>query len=131
MVLLVWHTTSAYPDLVMAQNQFDRMFKAFADESRIRIVNLLANGELCVCDLMNALNMGQSKISRHLAYLKNLGLVDSRQQGLWSYYSLSKPKGRFHQRLLDCLSTCFDEAMVVKKDEARLKKLRQAKAKCC
>lgn len=105
------------------------MFKAFADETRIRIVNLLAQGELCVCDLIEVLAMGQSKISRHLAYLKSAGLVQGRKQGLWSYYSLTKPEGRFHQRLLDCLSTCFDETTVVQKDEKKLNKLK--KTKCC
>lgn len=115
----------------MTSKPFDRLFKAFADQSRIRIVNLLAEGELCVCDLMEALQMGQSKVSRHLAYLKAAGLIQQRKQGLWSYYSLSKPAGKFHQRLLDCLSTCFDEATAVKEDATRLKKILKSKAAHC
>ncbi len=114
----------------MSANSFDRVFKAVADQNRIRIVNLLGGGELCVCDLMDVLRMGQSKVSRHLAYLRRAGLVEQRKRGLWSYYSLRKPVSTFHRRLVSCLQTCFDEAPLVKKDEARLQKRRRAKAKC-
>ena len=65
-------------------------FKALADETRLRILALLTHGELCVCDLMAVLQLPQSTVSRHLAYLRNAGLVDDRRQGVWMYYRLEK-----------------------------------------
>ncbi len=69
------------------------VFSALADETRLRILNLLGEGELCVCDLMRVLKEPQSKISRHLAYLRRSRLVEGRRQGLWMYYRSAKPDG--------------------------------------
>ncbi len=66
-------------------------FKALSDETRLRILSLLTTGELCVCDLMAVLDLPQSTVSRHLAYLRNTGLVEDRRQGIWMYYRLAKP----------------------------------------
>jgi ArsR family transcriptional regulator len=66
-----------------------RFFKVLADEARIQMLWLLLNQqELCVCDIMAVLEITQSKASRHLAALRNAGLVTDRKEGLWSYYSL-------------------------------------------
>lgn len=73
-----------------------RIFKALADETRLRILALLTRGELCVCDLMSILVLPQSTVSRHLAYLRNAGLVSDRRQGVWMYYHLSEPQDAFH-----------------------------------
>lgn len=81
----------------------DQMFRAFADETRLRVLQLLSNGELCVCDLMSAVDAPQSKMSRHLAYLKRAGLVLDRKQGKWRHYSLAKPASPLHKGLLACL----------------------------
>ena len=99
----------------------DRLFRAFADETRLRILNLLSRRELCVCDIIDAMKVPQSKVSRHLAYLKAAGLVTDRRNGKWRHYSLAKPTSRFQKRLLACLGDCFDEAPALKKDAARLK----------
>jgi ArsR family transcriptional regulator, arsenate/arsenite/antimonite-responsive transcriptional repressor len=88
----------------------DRIFRAFADETRLRILNLLTRGEVCVCDITGFLKLPQSKISRHLSYLRRAGLVQDRKQGQWRYYSLTKPGGRFHESLVNCLKACFDGA---------------------
>lgn len=80
-----------------------RLFRAFADETRLRVLNLLSQGELCVCDLMSALDAPQSKVSRHLAYLKRAGLVLDRKQGKWRHYSLAEPATAVHRGLLACL----------------------------
>ena len=80
-----------------------QLFKALADETRLRILNLLIRGDLCVCDIMNILRIGQSKASRHLAYLKNAGLATDRREGLWMHYSLAGPSGALHQQVLDWL----------------------------
>ncbi len=71
------------------------VFKALSDESRLRIINLLFySGELCVCDIERVMGATQTKVSRHLAYLRKVGLVDDRRQGLWMLYSIAKPKNR-------------------------------------
>lgn len=81
----------------------DQMFRAFADETRLRILQSLSNGELCVCDLMSEVDSPQSKMSRHLAYLKRAGLVLDRKEGKWRHYSLAKPVNALHKGLLACL----------------------------
>ena len=68
-----------------------QLFKALSDETRLRILALLTAGELCVCDLMAVLSLPQSTVSRHLAYLRNTGLVEDRRQGVWMYYRLATP----------------------------------------
>jgi ArsR family transcriptional regulator len=70
-----------------------KLFKALSDETRLRILSLLTAGELCVCDLMEVFQLPQSTVSRHLAYLRNTGLVDDRRQGVWMYYRLTIPEG--------------------------------------
>ena len=106
----------------------DKMLRAFADETRLRILHLLSLRELCVCDIMRALGQPQSKVSRHLGYLRDAGLVVDRKEGTWRHYSLKKPAGRFHAGLIGCLKTCFDEVPVLREDLRRLR--RAAKAAC-
>lgn len=62
--------------------------KSLSDETRLRIINLLYEKELCVCDLMETLQVTQTKVSRHLSYLKNAGLVSDRKHAQWVYYSI-------------------------------------------
>jgi len=66
------------------------VLKALSDETRLRILNLLYEKELCVCDVMETLQITQAKASRHLIYLKNAGLVKDRKYAQWAYYSMSK-----------------------------------------
>ena len=101
----------------------DRMFRAFADETRLRILSLLAREkELCVCDIQDVLGLPQPKISRHLAYLRDSGLVAVRRDGLWKHYSLSKPQGGFHKGLVGCLSGCFSEVGILRRDQETLRR---------
>ncbi len=65
------------------------VFKALADETRLRILALLLTGELCVCEIIAALELPQSTISRHLAYLRKSRWVLGRRQGIWMYYRLN------------------------------------------
>jgi ArsR family transcriptional regulator, arsenate/arsenite/antimonite-responsive transcriptional repressor len=69
------------------------LFKALSEETRLRIMALLAHGELCVCDLMAVLGLPQSTISRHLASLRHAGLVEGRRQGVWMHYRLAGADG--------------------------------------
>ena len=64
------------------------LFKALADETRLRILNLLFERELCVCDVMAVLDVSQSKASRHLIALKRAGLLNDRREAQWMHYSL-------------------------------------------
>ena len=75
------------------------MLRAIADQTRLRILTLLSRRELCVCQLVEVLGEGQSKVSRHLAHLRNAGLVNDRRKGLWVYYSLSEPESQLHRLL--------------------------------
>lgn len=70
--------------------KLSRLFKALSDETRLRIFALLCQGEMCVCDIMAVLDLPQSTVSRHLAYLRNHDLVEDRRQGLWMYYRLAE-----------------------------------------
>jgi len=79
-----------------------QIFKALSDPVRLRIVLLLqAEGELCVCDLMAVLGLPQSTVSRHLAYLRRSCWVDSRREGVWIYYQLSRESCRICRGLLE------------------------------
>jgi ArsR family transcriptional regulator len=71
--------------------QLIQMYKALSEEMRLRIIMLLTHGELCVCDLMAIFDEGQSKVSRHLTYLKHSGLVKSKRVGTWMHYSIKYP----------------------------------------
>jgi ArsR family transcriptional regulator, arsenate/arsenite/antimonite-responsive transcriptional repressor len=108
--------------------RINSMFRAFADETRLRILHLLTRGELCVCDVVDILKLPQPKVSRHLAYLKSAGLVEDRKEGLWRHYSLTRPESRFQKGLVACLRGCFDEVDVLKQDVANLEKRRKAAA---
>jgi ArsR family transcriptional regulator len=109
-------------------SRVDRLFRAFSDRTRLRILHMLLDGELCVCDLVSVLNVPQPKVSRHLSYLRRSGLVQVRKEGLWCYYKLAPAKNTFHAKLLDCLGCCFDTVPEIQRDAGRLSKVRR---KCC
>lgn len=81
----------------------DVFFAALADRTRLRLVNLLAEGEICVCFFVETLRAGQPKISRHLAYLRRAGLVAARRDGKWIHYRLERPAEPHRARLLDAV----------------------------
>lgn len=109
----------------------DKMFRAFSDRTRLRILHLLrANGELCVCTLQEVIGAPQPTISRHLAYLRKSGLVKARKEGLWQYYTLAPATAGFHRKLLDCLTCCFHDVPELAKDAERLRQGKPSPA-CC
>jgi ArsR family transcriptional regulator len=69
----------------------DLLFRALADPTRLRLLNLIADREICVCYLVEILRMNQPKVSRHLAYLRRAGIVASRREGKWMHYRLAMP----------------------------------------
>lgn len=110
----------------------DRMFRAFSNRTRLRILNLLRSGELCVCDLVRVIGAPQPTVSRHLAYLRKARLVTARKEGLWMYYQLAKARNDFHRKLLECLECCFTaEVPELARDMNALRKACCDSPKCC
>lgn len=105
--------------------RFKRMntaLKALADPTRLRILGLVAGGEVCVCHLHEALGIPQSTASRHLAYLRRAGLVDGRRQGLWVYYRLAKLPDDILHTLVGAVTHCVGHADTVARDRKRLER---------
>jgi len=80
-----------------------QIFKALGDATRLRILALLLDGELCVCELVAALELPQSTVSRHLSYLRNSGWLQDRRKGVWMYYRLSEDKDSLVEALVPAL----------------------------
>ena len=108
-----------------------KIFAALADETRLRILNLLNEGELCVCDIIKVLNEPQSKVSRHLAYLRGLGLLETRKDGLWVHYRLSKTASKIYAALLKTVSSCCAEMDECCRDLKVLKSKKTQLVGCC
>jgi ArsR family transcriptional regulator len=106
------------------------LFRALSDRTRVRILHLLRGREVCVGDLVKALRVPQPTASRHLAYLRRTGLVQSRRDGLWIHYSLAPARGAFHRRLLACLGACRGEVREIEADERRHARIRTSGG-CC
>ena len=100
----------------------DSVFKALADPTRVRILGLLAAGEICVCHIHESLRLSQTLVSRHLAYLRRTGLVETRKTGLWVYYRLAPQRDEVARTLVDCVSHCIGQLPAVTKDRQRLEK---------
>ena len=96
------------------------VFKAFADPTRLRILNLLLEGEVCVCDLCSVLDEIQPKVSRHLAYLRRAGLVEVRQEGKWKHYKIKRHAQGLERSLIDCVKSCLRKTDVLQEDLDRL-----------
>lgn len=108
----------------------DLMFRAFSDRTRLRVLHILLDGELCVGDIVHILLAPQPRVSRHLAYLRKANLVVVRKSGLWSHYSLASAKTPFHRKLLECLGKCFGDVPELQADSARAAKIRKSGG-CC
>jgi ArsR family transcriptional regulator len=98
------------------------LFAAFADPTRLRILSLLqAEREICVCDLCEVLGEAQPKVSRHLATLRRVGLVQVRRDGKWKHYSLAQAPSRLHRTLLRCVGSCLGELELLADDRERFR----------
>jgi ArsR family transcriptional regulator, arsenate/arsenite/antimonite-responsive transcriptional repressor len=105
-------------DLVM-------LFQALGDRTRLRLLNLLAGGELCVCYFVELLGEAQPKISRHLAYLRRSGLVESRRDGKWIHYRLVRPSDALVAHMVDTLLEALAHERQMQRDRAALERV------CC
>lgn len=100
-----------------AMNELD-ILKCLADETRLRMLLLISQeGELCVCELMIALDEGQSKVSRHLAQLRRCGLLSDRRKGQWVFYDLAEALPQWLTQLLEGLAV---DQLQLKADRSRL-----------
>ncbi|WP_283610642.1 ArsR/SmtB family transcription factor [Faecalispora anaeroviscerum] len=82
-----------------------KVFKALCDEKRLRILELLHNGEKCACVLLEQLDLGQSGLSYHMKILVESGIVESRQEGKWTHYQISEKGSSYAEALLKQLTT--------------------------
>ena len=102
--------------------RLETLLKALADGTRLRILALLANGEVCVCHIYESLRISQPKASRHLAYLRRAGLVMTRRDGLWVHYrlaaSVDPPTATIQQAVIGALATIE----TVRNDSQRLRR---------
>lgn len=99
-----------------------RVLRALGDETRLRIVALLAHGELCVCHVETALGLSQPNASRQLGILKTAGIVDSRRDGTWVYYRLAEQEHEQIGRLLAVLTESLTTRRALKHDLVRLRR---------
>lgn len=81
-----------------------RVFRAFCDENRLQILEMLQGGENCACKILERLRIGQSTLSHHMKILTDSGVVTARRDGKWTYYSLSSDGVRAAKELLDALT---------------------------
>lgn len=102
-------------------NELEQYFKGLADQSRLRILNLLLHGELCGCDLQYVLEASQPNISRHLQYLKNSGIVLDRRDGFRIFYRLAEPTRGARKFLFDFLRQAFKNEELFADDTRKLR----------
>ena len=111
-----------------------QIFKALGDETRLRIMALLIGGdELCVCDIMAALNLPQSTVSRHLSNLRNAGLVNDRRQGVWMNYRINQQEIEYASAIFKLLTRILAGLEQADKDRRHLKEHLEIKKQklCC
>jgi ArsR family transcriptional regulator len=99
-------------------------FAALADRTRLRLINLMAVGEICVCFFVEVLGTNQPKVSRHLAYLRRAGLVEARRDGKWMHYRLEEPRE-------ERAAAVFREVLAWLAEEPEMKRDRQSLTKVC
>jgi ArsR family transcriptional regulator len=98
----------------------ERLFRALADRTRLRLLNLIADQEVCVCYLVEVLGLPQPTISRHLAYLRRSGIVAARRQGKWMHYCVVPPQNEPARRLLVEVLRGLSSDQAMQKERARL-----------
>ena len=105
-----------------------QIYQCFCEPTRLRILHLLAQSPLCVCHFQDVLGEAQVKISKHLAYLRSRGLVQTRRSGNWIIYSLPSKLSPELAMNVKCLQDCAQSGAVFRKD---LQRLAQLQANCC
>lgn len=101
------------------------LFQALADPTRLRLLNLMSEQEICVCYFVDVLKTSQPKISRHLAYLRRAGIVSARRDGKWMHYRLAMPRERHAAQVLRTTLDALAHDKELQRDKDRLS------AACC
>jgi ArsR family transcriptional regulator len=101
---------------------FEKFFQALGDNTRLRLLNLMGDQEVCVCYFVEVLKQSQPKISRHLAYLRNAGLVEARRKGTWMHYRIVIPPNEGAAKILEDLLHSFREDKTMQAERAKLTK---------
>ena len=102
--------------------EMETVFRALADQTRLRILGLLLTGEVCVCHIHDSLKVSQPKASRHLAYLRRAGLVATRREGLWIHYRMATLPDAVLEVIRSTVAHALSHVDVVRKDVERLQK---------
>src|SRR5665213_3312008 len=100
----------------------ERFFQALGDNTRLRLLNLMGDQEICVCYFVEILGQAQPKISRHLAYLRNAGIVAARREGKWMHYRIVMPPNIGATQVLKQTLGWLREEKTMQADKARLTK---------
>jgi ArsR family transcriptional regulator, arsenate/arsenite/antimonite-responsive transcriptional repressor len=108
--------------MIKQLDHMERLFQALADGTRLRILGLLLTGEVCVCDIHETLKIPQSKASRHLAYLRRSGLVETRRDGLWIHYRMGTLTDPVLAAISDAVRHALTHIETVQRDASRLQK---------
>lgn len=103
----------------------ERFFRALADRTRLRLLNLMNTGEVCVCYFVEVLRISQPKISRHLAYLRRAGVVAARREGKWMHYRIIEPSNERAAHVFQEVRSWLANDREMQRDSARLEKV------CC
>src|SRR5256714_7477308 len=111
----------------MVKNKYhiEKLFSALADRTRLRLISLIGDSEVCVCFLVEILKISQPKISRHLAYLRRAGVVTARREGKWMHYRLTEPPDEHAARIFREVRASLAEHPEFQRDRERLLKV------CC
>jgi ArsR family transcriptional regulator len=107
-----------------AAEELELLFQALGDRTRLRLLNLMQGGEVCVCFFVEVLDEPQPKISRHLAYLRSAGLVTARRDGKWMQYSIAEPKNESARAI-------FEHALATMASDPEMQRDRTALMKAC
>ena len=107
--------------LVKNAGELATIYRALADETRLRILALLRDGEVCVCHLHGSLRLPQPTISRHLAYLRKARLVEARREGIWMHYKIAASESPVVQQVIDSALHALTHTQSTVRDSVRLK----------
>jgi ArsR family transcriptional regulator len=107
------------------ENSISLLFKALGDRTRLRLLNLMGDDEICVCFFVEVLKTNQPKISRHLAYLRRAGVVSARRDGKWIHYRIVEPEDSHAANIFREVRAALDKDPDMQSDRARLRKI------CC
>jgi ArsR family transcriptional regulator len=111
--------------MTKSKYNLETLFSALADRTRLRLINLIGDSEVCVCFLVEILKTSQPKISRHLAYLRQARVVVARREGKWMHYRLSEPPDEHAARILREVRASLIEHPEFQRDREKLEKV------CC